>query len=339
MGQSSYRKSFIIYSGDWYAKGGATMSVQLAKDIHDYALECGYDSCGIIPIEALKFFKDRLEQRLDEIPESANVYKHTKTFLALRENYPWARSIVVCIEYYGQYRFPRSLQHRYAKGLLLSLSNVPTSDEFKRRRSFETWLSNRGIHYIGGEAARPAGIIPLRPASVAAGLGIYRKNNFFYGPKGSCYELVGYLIDEACEYIEHFDIPPCPDTCDLCQQGCKTKSLSAPFTMNPLTCVSFINTFGDGKLPEGVTEDMLEEWILGCDNCQDSCPFNKSHDWSVGKDYPGLDALEPLLQPEYILDAPDEEIIEKMIPKFCFHLTNEQIPLLRKSAKRAIERK
>lgn len=61
MGQSSYRKSFIIYSGDWYAKGGATMSVQLAKDIHDYALECGYDSCGIIPIEALEFFKDRLE--------------------------------------------------------------------------------------------------------------------------------------------------------------------------------------------------------------------------------------------------------------------------------------
>ena len=66
-------------------------------------------------------------------------------------------------------------------------------------------------------------------------------------------------------------------------QGCKTKSLSAPFTMNPLTCVSFINTFGDGNLPDGVTEDMLEEWIIGCDNCQDSCPFNKNHDWSIGK--------------------------------------------------------
>ena len=84
---------------------------------------------------------------------------------------------------------------------------------------------------------------------------------------------------------------------------------------------------------------MLEEWMLGCDNCQDSCPFNKSHDWSVGKDYPGLDELEPLLQPEYILDAPNDEIIEKIIPKFCFHLRNEQIPLLRKSAKRAIEHK
>ena len=168
---------------------------------------------------------------------------------------------------------------------------------------------------------------------------VYRKNNFFYGPKGSNYELVAYLIDQPCEYIRHLEIPPCPETCDLCQQKCKTKSLSAPFTMNPLTCVSFINTFGDGNLPEGVTEDMLEEWILGCDNCQDCCPFNKNHDWSIGKDYPGLDALELILQPEYILKASDKEIIEKLIPKFCFHLTDKQIPLLRKSAKRAIEHK
>ena len=57
------------------------------------------------------------------------------------------------------------------------------------------------------------------------------------------------------------------------------------------------------------------------------------------RDYPGLDELDPLLQPEYILKASDEEIIKKLIPKFCFHLTDKQIQLLRKSAKRAIARK
>ena len=246
---------------------------------------------------------------------------------------------MVCTEYFGAYKFPASLQKRYAKGLLLSLANIPDGVEVKQRRSFETWFNDKNIQFIGGETAKPTGVVPLRPASVAAGLGIYRKNNFFYGPKGSNYELVAYLIDQPCEYIRHLEIPPCPETCNLCQQKCKTKSLSAPFTMNPLTCVSYINTFGDGKLPEGVTEDMLEEWILGCDNCQDCCPFNKNYDWSIGKDYPGLDALELILQPEYILKASDEEIIKKLIPKFCFHLTDKQIPLLRKSAKRAIARK
>lgn len=229
------------------------MNTLLAQEIYDKALACGYDSCGIVPLDALDFYKERLIKRLEDVPESKEVYAHSKDFLALKEKYPWAQSIVVCTEYFGDYKFPVSLRKRYAKGLLLSLSNIPHSDEFKRRQSFEAWLGENGIRYIGGETAKPAGIIPLRPASVAAGLGIYRKNNFFYGPKGSSYELVGYLIDKSCEYIQQLEIPPCPDSCNLCQQGCRTKSLSAPFTMNPLTCVSFINTFGDGKLPDGVT--------------------------------------------------------------------------------------
>ena len=315
------------------------MNTLLAQEIHDKALACGYDDCGIVPLDALDFYKERMIKRLEDVPESKKVYAHSNAFLTLKENYPWAQSIVVCTEYFGAYKFPASLQKRYAKGLLLSLANIPDGVEVKQRRSFETWFNDKNIQFIGGETAKPTGVVPLRPASVAAGLGIYRKNNFFYGPKGSNYELVAYLIDQPCEYIRHLEIPPCPETCDLCQQKRKTKPLSAPFTMNPLTCVSYINTFGDGKLPEGVTEDMLEEWILGCDNCQDCCPFNKNYDWSIGKDYPGLDALELILQPEYILKASDEEIIKKLIPKFCFHLTDKQIPLLRKSAKRAIARK
>ena len=273
------------------------MNTLLAQEIHDKALACGYDDCGIVPLDALDFYKERMIKRLEDVPESKKVYAHSNAFLTLKENYPWAQSIVVCTEYFGAYKFPASLQKRYAKGLLLSLANIPDGVEVKQRRSFETWFNDKNIQFIGGETAKPTGVVPLRPASVAAGLGIYRKNNFFYGPKGSNYELVAYLIDQPCEYIRHLEIPPCPETCDLCQQKCKTKSLSAPFTMNPLTCVSYINTFGDGKLPEGVTEDMLEEWILGCDNCQDCCPFNKNHDWSIGKDYPGLNALELILQP------------------------------------------
>ena len=299
-----------------------------------------YDSCGIVPLDVLDFYKDRLTKRLEDVPESKAVYAHSKAFLTLKENYPWAQSVVVCTEYFGNYKFPVSLRKRYAKGLLLSLANNPDGVKPNEDDLLKRGCIVRIIEFIGGETARPAGVVPTTPRFRSSGTWEFiEKNNFFYGPKGSNYELVAYLIDKSCEYIQNLEIPPCPDTCDLCQQGCKTKSLSAPFTMNPLTCVSFINTFGDGNLPEGITEDMLEEWVVGCDNCQDYCPFNKNHDWSVGQDYPGLDELEPLLQPEYILAASDEELTEKVIPKFCFHLTNEQIPLLRKSAKRVIERK
>ena len=121
------------------------------------------------------FHKDRLTKRLEDVPESEDVYAHSKGFLALKDNYPWAQSIVVCTEYFGNYKFPVSLQKRYAKGLLLSLANTPDGVEAKRRRFFERWLRSKNIQCIGGETAKPAGVVPLRPASVAAGLGIYRK--------------------------------------------------------------------------------------------------------------------------------------------------------------------
>ena len=113
------------------------MNTLLAQEIHDKALACGYDDCGIVPLDALDFYKERLIKRLEDVPESKEVYAHSKDFLALKEKYPWAQSIVVCTEYFGDYKFPVSLRNRYAKGLLLSLSNIPHSDEFKRRQSFE----------------------------------------------------------------------------------------------------------------------------------------------------------------------------------------------------------
>ena len=98
------------------------MNTLLAREIHDKALACGYDSCGIVPLDALDFYKDRLTKRLEDVPESEEVYAHSKAFLALKDNYPWAQSIVVCTEYFGNYKFPVSLQKRYAKGLLLSFN-------------------------------------------------------------------------------------------------------------------------------------------------------------------------------------------------------------------------
>ena len=101
------------------------MNTLLAQEIHDKALACGYDSCGIVPLDALDFYKDRLTKRLKDVPESEDVYAHSKDFLALKDNYPWAQSIVVCTEYFGNYKFPVSLQKRYAKGFTIIISQYP----------------------------------------------------------------------------------------------------------------------------------------------------------------------------------------------------------------------
>lgn len=315
------------------------MDKYLSQNIYKKALEYGYDNCGIIPIEALDIYSNQLKERIDKFPESAAVYGFADSYSHLKRDYPWAKSMIVCTEWYGKYRFPSSLQGRYAKAFLLSIATAPDSREHKGKEDFEKWMYENGIHFEGGEINMPARIVPLRQAAVAAGLGIFRKNNFFYGPKGSWYGLEGYLIDKSCEYIQESTLKPCAEKCNLCQKTCKTKALSAPFTMNPISCVSFCTTFGEGKIPKNLLPEQFGEWILGCDSCQDACPYNIGHDWNEGEAFPGLEEIENLLQPENIISASDKEIIEKVIPKTEFHLTAAKADVLRVSAQRVLDMK
>lgn len=206
----------------------------------------------------------------------------------------------------------------------------------KGKMDFEQWMTAADIHYVGGENNMPGRIFPLKQAAVAAGLGIFRKNNFFYGPKGSWYGLEGYLIDKPCEYIQKTTLKPCSETCHLCQKACQTHSLSAPFAMNAALCLSFLTTFGGRSVPEHLSAKQYGTWIMGCDACQDACPYNKHHDWNEGEDFPGLKEIEELLQPDHILSASDEELIQKVIPRSEYHLTDKQTNILKINAKRVL---
>ena len=102
--------------------------MDFGKRIHEKALECGYDNCGVIALEALDEYKERLKERLAKFPEAASVLETPIASLKLKENYPWARSAIVCTEYYGKYKFPASLQGMYAKSFPEEklFRNIPT---------------------------------------------------------------------------------------------------------------------------------------------------------------------------------------------------------------------
>lgn len=313
-------------------------TADLGAKIHAKAIECGYENCGVVLIDALDVYKDHLEKRMDRFPESAAVYESPVRFIRLKELYPWAKAVIICTEYYGRFRFPDSLQGRYAKSYLMS-SAVPEHPARDGKKAFEKWMREEGVRFEGGETNMPGKILPLRQAAVSAGLGIFRKNNFFYGPKGSWYGLEGYLIDRECEYVQEADLKPCSPKCDLCQRACGTKALCDAFTMNPMSCISFWTTFGGGNVPPQLTDEQFGEWIMGCDACQDACPYNRRHDWREGDTFPGLDDLEELLQPENIIRASEQELADRVIPRSEYHLTKEQTDTLRRCADRVWKRR
>ena len=107
--------------------------------------------------------------------------------------------------------------------------------------------------------------------------------------------------------------------------------------MNPMKCVSWITTFGNGNVLPPLQNKDLRDWICGCDACQDACPFNKRHDWEEGEEFYGLDTLISLLQPQNLIRASDETLWEKVIPKTEHHLRPAQTETLRICAQRALQ--
>lgn len=224
--------------------------MQHSGDIQNQALHCGFDRCGIIPISALDGFSGLYQKRLMDVPESRYFYESVKNLNNTRERFPWAKSIVILVFDYSKFRFPKELQGKYGKAFFLE-PEKRSSARFDLEK-LEEWFCENGIRAEGGEHFGSSSIGPLRYMAMKAGLGIIRKNNFFYTENGSYNNLFGYVIDKDCELIQTCDILPCSEKCDLCRKACKTKALEGPYTINPFKCISYLTTFGNSDVPDGL---------------------------------------------------------------------------------------
>ena len=255
------------------------------------AIQLGYDKCGVIPLDALDGYKDKLTERIFQFPETMGRYQKLFQLANPKEKFPWAKAVVVCSFWYGKYQIPKNLQGYFAKYYLTDGRRNTQSEGYQASVQFEHFLRSQGFQTA---LERDFGIVPLRFAAVKAGLGIFRKNNFFYTEKGSWQYLEAFLIDQPLVYQNTHSIRPCAETCTLCVKACPTASLRAPYAMNRNTCVSDLTTWGGWDLTKEPHRGAMGNWVYGCDACQDICPYN-NHAWTGEKEMPSLAMLAPEL--------------------------------------------
>ena len=294
--------------------------IQLARAIRDKAYTLGYVGCGIIPIEKLNGYEEKLEERVRKVPESAAFYAARRRFIEPNKRFPWARSVVVVAERYGIYKIPQELKGRIGKHYLFDARVDENTKEFKSGLQLESFMHAMGVKFT---TERKFGLVGLRWAAMQAGIGFIRRNNFFYTKFGSWVTLQAWLVDQEMECIETVTSRQCPTTCNRCINACPTGSLSAPYTMSPAKCVSFLTTFGGRNLPDEPLRDQFENCIYGCDICQDVCPMNKGK-WEENEEFPGLSELASFLTPEKIMEMDDAFYKQYVQPKF-FYLNPDEL--------------
>lgn len=290
-----------------------------ASEIIKRAEELGYDKCGIVPLYKMAAYGDKLRQRIECFPETAGRYAKLFDFSYPQKKYPWAKSVIICSYWYGKYRIPESLRGHIARYYLTDGRRQKYSEGYKTSVAFEQYLCNMGLKIAFD---RDFGITSLRWAAQKAGLGIIRKNNFFYTEKGSYQHLEAFLIDEPLEHSYKNTLKPCPDKCRLCIQACPTHSLCTPYSMNRNTCVSDLTTWSGWEMWNEPLHEHLGDWIYGCDACQDSCPHNRKA-WMEIEEYPGLQAIGSKFSLPWIVES-DYEYLEQVIQPILWYIPPEK---------------
>ena len=291
-----------------------------AQLIHEKALELGYEKCGIIPVEMMSGYEEKFHERTQKIPGSQPFYQGQERLLKFKEEYPWAKSIVILAKSYSKYEVPESLNGHIAKHYLMDTRVNESTTEFQNSILLEQYMQDLGMRTA---INRKFGIIGMRWAAMQAGIGVIRRNNFFYTESGSWICLEAFLVDGEMELIEETRLKPCPPNCDRCIKACPTKSLCEAYAMNPLKCVSFLTTFGGRDLSNESLAAEFGDWIYGCDICQDVCPMNHGK-WGGTEKFPELEELSDVVTIENILNMDEETYKEKIQPKF-FYLAPDEL--------------
>lgn len=294
--------------------------MNIEKIIQNKAYELGYGKCGIIRIQDMEGYDECFHERINKEPSSKMFYRTQRRLTDLPEQYSWAKSVIVAVARQGQYKVPEGLEGHIGKHYLCDGRENKESPEFQRNAAMEVFLQELGLKTA---ANRKFGAVGLRWAAMKAGLGIVRRNNFFYTESGSWVELEAWITDKEMELIESTDLPPCPEGCANCINACPTGSLSSPYTMNPISCISYLTTFGGRDLPNDPLSKHFGTWFYGCDACQNKCPMNTGK-WTEEEDFPGLSELSPYLTPESILTMDEEFYKENIQPKF-FYLSPDEL--------------
>lgn len=107
-----------------------------------------------------------------------------------------------------------------------------------------------------------------------SGLGWQGKNTNLINPKlGSFYFLAEIICDLPLQY-DH-PIKDYCGSCTACVDACPTDALVEPYQIDASKCISYLTIeLKDALIPEQF-HGKMENWIFGCDICQDVCPWNR----------------------------------------------------------------
>ena len=113
-----------------------------------------------------------------------------------------------------------------------------------------------------------------RELAALSGIGWIGKNTMVLNAAVGSFFFLGEIITD----LELAPDAPEPDhcgTCTRCLDACPTEAFPAAYVMDARRCISYLTIEHRSDIDPALSERM-DDWVFGCDVCQDVCPFNRN---------------------------------------------------------------
>lgn len=257
----------------WQKQRSMQNPTKYTQQIKQKARELGFDFCGISKAGFLEEEAPRLENWLKANQHGKMQYmeNHFDKRLDPRLLVDDAKSVVsLLFNYYPDQRLPEGKDD-----IKLSKYAYGTDYHFVIKDKLKDFLSfiHQEIGEVGGRAFVDSAPVMDKVWAKKGGLGwIGKHSNLINKKQGSFFFIAELIIDLELEY-DH-EIKDYCGTCTRCIDACPTEAIVEPFVVDGSKCISYFTI----ELKEAIPIDMrgkFDNWVFGCDVCQDVCPWNR----------------------------------------------------------------
>ncbi len=241
--------------------------------IKQEAMRLGFMACGISKAEFLEQEAPRLEEYL----------KHNRNGqMAYLENYfdkrldprllvDDAKSVISLT-----YNYFTKLKQKDPEAPKISKYAYGTDYHFVLKDKLKELLHfiQENIGEVNGRCFVDSAPVMDKAWAQRAGLGWQGKHSLLLSKqKGSFFFVSELIVDLELEYDNPFVSDHC-GSCTRCIDACPTDAIVAPYKVDGSRCISYLTIELKDEIPSAF-KNKMDNWMFGCDICQDVCPWNK----------------------------------------------------------------
>jgi epoxyqueuosine reductase len=241
--------------------------------IKEAAAKLGFDHCGIAKAVVLEEDAKRLERWLNKGMHGS--MRYMENYFDMRINparlVPGAKSVITLLLNY----FPGQQQTTDEVKIAKYAYGKDYHEVIREKLTIFLAEIRLLIGEINGRGFVDSAPVLERSWAQRTGLGWIGKNgNLINKESGSFFFIATLIIDLELEYDDPYAKDYC-GTCTKCIDQCPTDAILPDKVVDGSKCISYFTIeLKDALIPTEM-KGKFDNWMFGCDVCQDVCPWNR----------------------------------------------------------------